>query len=271
MEIFSIEFFIGLALIGIVAGFASGLLGIGGGFLIVPLQYFLLQSVGVNPELAMLVSLGTSLAIIIPTGLSGAYTHSKSMDGIIKPGFQLGIFGIIGGIIGGIIASMLSVSVLESIFGVVLLFIGVYNILTQNKTENKSLIPFNIISMIIIGMGVGILSGLLGIGGGIFLTLFLTALLGFSMVEAIGISSMYISLTAIGGTLSYIATGWGLNTMPYSLGYVSLIDFIVIVIFSVPLANIGAKLSHKLPEKRLKQIFSIVLFYIGFKMLGILP
>ena len=69
---FPIEFFIGLILIGIVAGFASGLLGIGGGFLIVPLQYFLLQYIGVESNLAMLLSLGTSLAIIIPTSLSGA-------------------------------------------------------------------------------------------------------------------------------------------------------------------------------------------------------
>ena len=74
---FPISFYIGLILIGIVAGFASGLLGVGGGFLIVPLQFFLFTSVGVDPSLAMMVSLGTSLAIIIPTAASGAYQHQK--------------------------------------------------------------------------------------------------------------------------------------------------------------------------------------------------
>ena len=67
---FPIEYFIGLMLIGVFAGFASGLLGIGGGFLIVPLQYFLLKYIGVEPDLAILISFGTSLAIIIPTSLS---------------------------------------------------------------------------------------------------------------------------------------------------------------------------------------------------------
>ena len=75
MFVFPVEYFIGLILIGICAGFASGLLGVGGGFLIVPLQYFLLQHIGVNSDLAMLISLGTSLAIIIPTSLSGAYSN----------------------------------------------------------------------------------------------------------------------------------------------------------------------------------------------------
>ena len=79
---FPVEYFLGLIFIGICAGFASGLLGVGGGFLIVPLQYFLLKSIGVDPDLAMLISLGTSLAIIIPTSLSGAYRHSKSLNNI---------------------------------------------------------------------------------------------------------------------------------------------------------------------------------------------
>ena len=70
--IFTLEYFIGLILIGVVAGFASGLLGVGGGFLIVPFQYFLLEYLGVDPSLAMMISLGTSLAIIIPTATSGA-------------------------------------------------------------------------------------------------------------------------------------------------------------------------------------------------------
>ena len=266
---FPVEYFLGLIFIGICAGFASGLLGVGGGFLIVPLQYFLLKSIGVDPDLAMLISLGTSLAIIIPTSLSGAYRHSKSLNNIIKPGIRLGIFGIIGGVLGGFVASLLPSRVLEIIFGCLLLFITVNNVITINKERNDAKIPLNSLSMAIIGLVVGFSSGLLGVGGGVFLIAILTALLGFSMIEAIGTSSVFISLTAIGGCLSYIISGWGVNTFPYSIGYVSIINFILIACFSVPLASVGAKFAHKLPQKKLKIIFSVLVLYMALKMLGI--
>lgn len=268
---FAIEYYIGLILIGVVAGFASGLLGVGGGFLIVPFQYFLLKYIGVSPDFAMLISLGTSLAIIIPTASSGAYKHSQKLDNIIEPGIKLGIFGIIGSFCGGFVASMLSSHILEIIFGVLLLFIAIRNIISKDKKENKAKFDFNFITIMLTGLFVGFFSGLLGIGGGIFLIVILTMLLGFPMIRAIGTSSVFISLTAIGGTISYIISGWGVNTFPFSLGYVSIINFILIACFSVPLAQIGAKYAHKLPEKRLKQVFGFVVLYIALKMLGILP
>lgn len=271
MIMFPIGYFIGLILIGICAGFASGLLGVGGGFLIVPLQYFLLKYIGVEPDLAILISFGTSLAIIVPTSFSGAYRHTRSMDNIVRPGIRLGIFGLIGGAIGGFIASSLPSGVLEIIFGCLLLFIAVKNIIDINKEREEARIPFNLITTAIIGLLVGFSSGLLGVGGGIFLIAILTALLGFSLIEAIGTSSVFICLTAIGGFLSYMVSGWGVSTFPYSIGYVSLINFALIAAFSVPLASIGAKFAHKIPQKKLKIIFSILVFYIALKMLGILP
>ncbi len=271
MFMFPIEYFIGLILIGICAGFASGLLGVGGGFLIVPLQYFLLKYIGVNPDLAMLISLGTSLAIIIPTSMSGAYRHTRTMDGILKPGIQLGIFGIIGGAIGGFVASGLPSRILEIIFGCLLLFITVKNIVDINKEREDARIPFNLLTTGIIGLLVGFSSGLLGVGGGVFLIAILTALLGFSLIEAIGTSSVFICLTAVGGFLSYVVSGWGVSTFPYSIGYVSIINFILIACFSVPLASFGAKMAHKVPQKKLKIVFSILVLYMALKMLGVLP
>ncbi len=268
---FPVEYFIGLILIGICAGFASGLLGVGGGFLIVPLQYFLLKYIGVDSNLAILISFGTSLAIIVPTSLSGAYRHSRNLEGIIEPGIKLGIFGIIGGVLGGFVASALPSRTLEIIFGCLLLFITFNNIVNINKEKDDAKIPFNFISIAIIGLIVGFSSGLLGVGGGIFLIAILTFLLGFSLIEAIGTSSVFISLTAIGGFLSYVVSGWGVNTFPYSIGYVSIINFILIAMFSVPMASLGAKMAHKVPQKKLKIVFSILVFYMALKMLGVVP
>ena len=268
---FPIEYFIGPILIGICAGFASGLLGVGGGFLIVPLQYFLLKYIGVEPDLAILISFGTSLAIIIPTSLSGAYRHTRTMDNIIKPGIRLGIFGVIGGALGGFAASALPSRVLEIIFGCLLLFIAINNIININKEREDAKIPFNLITAGIIGLLVGFSSGLLGVGGGIFLIAILTSLLGFSMIEAIGTSSIFICLTAVGGFLSYMISGWGVSTFPYSIGYVSLINFALIAAFSVPMASLGAKYAHRVPQKKLKIIFSVLVLYMALKMLGILP
>nr|WP_295616450.1 sulfite exporter TauE/SafE family protein [uncultured Methanobrevibacter sp.] len=268
---YSIGFYIGLVLIGIFAGLASGLLGVGGGFLMVPLQFFLLTSEGIDPSLAMMVSLGTSLAIIIPTASSGAYQHQKKNKDIVKPGIKLAVFGIVGGFCGGLIANMVPSRILQIIFACLLLFVALNMLFGSRSDGEKALINFNLVNAGIVGFLIGIVSGLLGVGGGVFLIPSLCILFGFTLIEAIGTSSVFIAFTAIGGLISYIYTGFGVNPMPYSLGYVSLVNFVVIVLFSVPMATVGAKLAYKLPEKRLKQIFAIILIYMAIKMIGFDP
>ena len=264
----SISFLIGLAMIGIVAGFASGLLGVGGGFLMVPLQYFLLTSSGVNPDLAMMVSLGTSLAIIIPTASSGAYEHQKKNRDIVRPGMLLGVFGIFGSFCGGLLANVVPSDILRFIFGILLFIVAVDMLVGFKREGNGTRVPFTKFTAMAFGISIGLISGLLGVGGGVFAVPLLSILFGFTLREAIGTSSIFIAITAIGGVISYIISGYGVNPMPYSLGYVSLVNWFAILVFSVPMARIGAKSAYKLPEKRLKHVFAIILFYMGIKMMG---
>ena len=267
----SISFLIGLAMIGIVAGFASGLLGVGGGFLMVPLQYFLLTSSGVNPDLAMMVSLGTSLAIIIPTASSGAYEHQKKNRDIVRPGMLLGVFGIFGSFCGGLLANVVPSDILRFIFGILLFIVAVDMLVGFKREGNGTRVPFTKFTAMAFGISIGLISGLLGVGGGVFAVPLLSILFGFTLREAIGTSSIFIAITAIGGVISYIISGYGVNPMPYSLGYVSLVNWFAILVFSVPMARIGAKSAYKLPEKRLKHVFAIILFYMGIKMMGFGP
>ena len=268
--IFSIEYILVLIIIGIFCGILSGLLGIGGGFLMVPLQFFLLSSIGIDTDLALRISFGTSLAIIIPTSLAGIYTHHGKLNQILKPGMFVGIFGMIGGIFGGITSAKIPANILGAILGIFLIIIAIYiifNKIPENESKNK----LNLGYAGFFGLFIGFLSGLLGLGGGIFLIPSLIFLLGFSMRESIGISSVFILLTAIGGAVSYIITGLGVNSFPYSVGYISLVNFGAIAIFSIPFAFIGAKLTYQIPERKLELILAILILYFGFKILGIDP
>jgi uncharacterized membrane protein YfcA len=256
-----------LIVIGILVGFSAGLLGIGGGFFMVPLQYFLLTSIGLDSDLAMRISIGTSLAIIAPTTLSGAYTHQHNLKNILSSGILLGIFGMIGGVLGGIVSSYLPVDILKIILGLVLILAAI-SMLIDTEGKSSKRLKLSIYTAIFVGGIIGFSSGLLGIGGGIALIPILVFLLGFSMRESVGISSIFTSLTVIGGTATYIMMGWGINTISYSLGYVNLIHLLIIAAFSIPTAYFSSKLVYKMPEKRLKQIFAIVLFYLGINLLG---
>lgn len=244
----------------------------GGGFLMVPLQYFALNSIGVNPDLGFKIALGTSLACIIPTSLSGAYVHTKKSDiDVLKPGILFGIFGIIGGFVGGKVAVFAPSNILRIIFGILLIGIAINMVIERDSEKKEAKLKFTIVTGGIFGITIGFLAGLLGIGGGIFIIPVLTGLFGFTMLEAIATSAIFIPFSSIGGAISYIISGLGVNPFPYSIGYVSLINFILIIAFSIPMAHYGAKIAYKINEKLLKEIFAIVLIIISLKMLNIFP
>lgn len=270
--IFSIFYYIFLGILGIIVGLASGLLGIGGGFLMVPLQYFALSYAGVNPDIGFKIALGTSLACIIPTALSGAYIHNKKSDiNILKPGIVFGIFGAIGGFIGGKVAVLLPSRVLELAIGIILILIAINVFIERDNSKKEPKLKLNFTYGAIFGIFIGFCAGLFGIGGGVILMPILMSLFGFSLIEAIATSTIFIPFTSIGGTISYIISGLNMKVLPYSIGYVNLINFFIIILFSIPMARFGAKIAYKIDEKKLKIIYAAVLIIISFKLLGIIP
>ncbi|MEN4006221.1 MAG: sulfite exporter TauE/SafE family protein [Methanobacteriaceae archaeon] len=134
-----------LLITGAVTGFELGLLGISGGFIMVPVQYWLLTSMGIDPTIAIRVSLGTSLAVIVPTALSGAYGHYMKNAVLLKPVAYLAVTGIIGGITGGTIASNIPGDLLTFIFGAALLIVAVWMIISTKNDVNGKPISFIIL------------------------------------------------------------------------------------------------------------------------------
>ncbi|MDD1764037.1 MAG: sulfite exporter TauE/SafE family protein [Methanobacteriaceae archaeon] len=262
-------FYIILLLTGAGVGFATGLLGVGGGFILVPIQFFLLQSLGVDPTIALRISLGTSLAVILPTALSGAYGHYSRKTMIWKPALYMGLSGVICAFLGGSIATHIAGEFLRIIFGVVLLGVVIQMVLSQNP-PNDGYKENNNLYLIFWGSVAGLMSGLLGIGGGVILVPVMILLLGFTTLEAIGTSAAIIIFTSIGGIIAYIYNGWNVSGLPpYSLGYVNLVGFIILAGMSIPMAQLGVFTAHRLPEKQLRYIFIFILVYIALKMLGV--
>jgi uncharacterized membrane protein YfcA len=268
MEINLIYIFI-LALTGIAVGFFTGLLGVGGGFILAPIQFFLLQSLGVDTDTAIRMAFGTSLAVMFPTALIGTYTHHKNSCVLVKPAIYLGLSGFFGGILGGFVAAHTPGEILKVLFGV-LIFLVVIQFLKYSDPKKSGDKILDVYHLLFYGFIAGICSGLLGIGGGIILVPIMVILLGFRMIEAVGTSTAVIVLTSLGGIIAYTFNGLGVPGLPeYSVGYINLLQFAVLAGFSIPMAKLGARTAQKLPENYLRYIFSAILIYIGLKMIGV--
>jgi len=264
-----IFYLIALILTGALVGFASGLLGVGGGFIMVPVQFFLLTSMGLDPTISIRVAFGTSLAVILPTAVSGALGHKRRGAVLIRPMMLMGFSGIIAAFIGGTIATNVPGLYLRIIFGFLIIIAAIW-MLFAHYPEVRENPKEGIITYLLIGFITGILSGLLGVGGGVILVPILIIIMGFSMIRAVGTSTAVIVFTSFGGIVAYLLNGVGTTGLPpYSIGYINIVQLLALSIVSIPMAQLGVKASHNLPEKQLRYIFVAVMFYIAFKMIGL--
>jgi uncharacterized membrane protein YfcA len=257
---------------GIAVGFFCGLLGVGGGFLMVPVQIWLLSLQGIESTLATRIAFATSLAVVLPTAISGCRGHSCWGVVLWQEGVIIGLFGMLGGFLGGSIASHAPGELLRMIFGIIIMLAAARMLLLprlEPKQEPHNRPKKSIIQYMIWGLAVGVLSGLTGIGGGLMLIPIMIIALGFSLYQAIGTSSLAIAFNALGGIMAYAINGWGVQGLPaYCVGYIDLFQFALLAGSSIFAAPRGANLAHRLPAERLKQIFVILMLYIGLKMIG---
>jgi uncharacterized membrane protein YfcA len=259
---------------GIVVGFACGLLGIGGGFLMVPVQIWALASQGIDPTLATRIAFGTSLAVVLPTALSGCRGHSCRGVVLWRPGVIIGLCGMLGGFLGGTIATHAPGDLLRMAFGFVIMMAALRMLFAPSlqpgqasgERSRESLLQY-----ILWGLMIGVISGLIGIGGGVIMVPVMVIAMGFGMYQAIGTSSVTIAFNAVGGVIAYAINGWGVVGLPaYCVGYIDLLQFALLAGASIFTASWGVKVAHRLPAEKLKYIFVVLMIYIGLKMIGVL-
>lgn len=254
---------------GCFGGLMAGLLGVGGGLIFTPIQYYLLLATGVNPEIALPMSFATSLAVIFVTMIRGTREHSKNgfvEETYLKP---MMILGFIGAISGAFISVHVNVNIMKFLFGLMCI-IAVVNMILIKYPDNDDNISKSRLGHCLLGLCAGLLCGLLGVGGGIIMIPILTIVLKYPTHKAIGTSSASIIATSLGGLIAYIILGLNVSGLPpYSVGYVNLIQFVFITITSTIVAGYAAKLSKRVDPRILKALHIVVVAYIGLKMLGI--
>lgn len=256
---------------GLVIGFLSGLLGIGGGIIMIPVQYWLYSSaLGLSPDLAIKMSFATSLAVILPTAVSGVLRHQR-LGGIYwKAAVFMGIFTAIGSFIGATLASHLPGAVLKVAFGAVTLLIGI-RMLTQKVSEVDHPVKENLWLWFGLALPIGIITGILGIGGGIFVVPLLVLILGFRLKHAAGTSLAMMLFTSAGGIIGYAVNGLNAANLPdFTLGYIYWPAWIALTLGSLGMVQLGAHVAHKASDKLLNSILVTLLFYISLDMLGVI-
>jgi uncharacterized protein len=253
-------------------GFASGLLGIGGGAVMVPVSYWLILAMDVAPDIAIRIAFGTSLLVILPTAISGSWRHNKQKAVRWKTALILGSCALVGGLVGASLAAHLSEQILKVGFGGLILAIalwmslGIMPRLRREDAEPRE----NLALVAAFGFPIGIVSGLTGIGGGVLIVAVLVLALNFPVHTAVGTSVAAIILGSLGGIVGYIVNGLGVpGLLPYSLGYVNLPIWLCLAATSIPMAQLGARAAHALPAKPLMYIFIAFMVYAGLEMIGV--
>jgi len=268
MEIHTAQI-IALLVTGVAVGFASGMLGVGGCFIMVPVQYWALTSIGVDSTVAIRIAFGTNLLVVLPTAFSGAMTHHKKGAVLWKAGVTFGIAGAFGAFFGAFIASHLPGKVLTVAFGLAVI-LGAIRMLTAKPPQITDEPSNSIAAFILWGIPLGIVSGIVGIGGGVLMIPIMVYFMKFKMHQAVGTSTALMIFTAMGGSLSFLINGLGVSGLPpYSTGYLNWLQWVLLAGCSIPMAIVGAKVAHLLPAKQLKYIFIAVMFYMGLKMVGV--
>ncbi|MBX9710740.1 MAG: sulfite exporter TauE/SafE family protein [Xanthobacteraceae bacterium] len=259
-----------LIVVGAIAGFFAGMFGIGGGAVLVPVLYECFRLAGVPLEVRMPLCIGTSLAIIIPTAVSSFMAHYKrgavDMDILRKWGLPI----LIGVIAGSVIARYAPEKLFKYVFVVVAWSAAARLLFGRDTWRLGEDLPKGIL-MQVYGLIIGLLSTLMGIGGGLFSNLLMT-FYGRTIHQSVATSSGLAVLIAIPGALGYIYAGWPAAARfpdvialqwPFAIGFISIIGALLVMPTSLLVAPLGVRVAHAMSKRGLEIAFGIYLLTMG--------
>lgn len=254
-----------LAGCGIVSGVAAGLFGIGGGAIIVPVLIILFEGLGFSGS-ASHVAIATSLATIILTSARSVMAHHKrgAVDWQIIRTWAPWI--MMGALIGQLVAGQMSAAALKAFFGTMAYLLAAQLFFGRPGWRLAEDMPTGP-ARAGLGTGVGVLSALMGIGGGTFGVSLMTVY-GRAIHQAVATAAGFGIAIGLPSAITAIFVGWGQEGLPpFSLGYVNVAAFALISVFTVTMAPVGARLAHTLDARLLKRLFAILLAVVATKML----
>jgi uncharacterized membrane protein YfcA len=265
MSLLQPQLIIELALLGMGTGFLAGLLGIGGGMLMVPFITIILSGRGVGPDLSVKMAIATSMATIIFTSISSVRAHHKrgavrwDIVRRLAPGIIIGSFiGSLG------VFALLKGSFLAIFFGVFVSFSATQMFLDKKPKPTRQM-P-GTAGQLGAGGFIGFLSGLVGAGGG-FISVPFMAWCNVPIHNAVATSAALGFPIALANVTGYIVSGLKVQGLPEaSFGYIWLPALVVIAVFSVLTAPLGARAAHALPVRPLKRVFASILYLLAAYM-----
>jgi uncharacterized membrane protein YfcA len=251
--------------LGLFVGFFAGLLGIGGGLIIVTALVFMFTHQGFPADRVVHLALGTSLTSIVFTSLSSIRAHQR--HGAVRWDIiRRVLVGVVTGTLVGTLFADAMPSRYLAIFFTAFVYYSAAQMWLDMKPKASRQLP-GTAGMSVGGVGIGVISSLVGAGGGV-ISIPLMTLCNVPMRHAIGTSAALGLPIAIAGAIGYVITGLDQSQLPpLTFGYVylpALIGLVVGTFFTVPF---GAKAAHSLPVKTLKRVFGVILFAMATKML----
>ena len=269
MEIIDLSELINLLLVlgvaAAVAGFLAGLLGVGGGIIMVPALYYAFTVLDFDILTRMHLSVGTSLAIIIPTSIISTKTHMEYDAVDFKMVKSFGIFILFGVIAGTFLAVNLKTAALVLFFSIFAFIVGLFFIFLREKLLEN---PKEISDLVknISGIVIGFISVPLGIGGGSLMVPFMRTF-GYDIRKSIGTAAAVGFLIAVSGSITMILGGKIINNVstPFSVGYINLLGFLVFVPVTTVMARLGAKAVYRIDKKLLSKIFGTFLIIVSIR------